>query len=174
MNAPARYLGQGVAYGLFALALGYFSTSPPYRQLPADYALIKLSFTHAAQRKLPCRKRSAEELARLAPNMRIVEDCPRERSNVLVEMDVDGQTLYRVVLPPSGLAHDGAASLYRRVPIRAGVHHLLLRLKDREQGDFNFVRDETVRLEPGRVMVIDFKADAPGAAGWIFHGAEKP
>jgi len=106
--------------------------------------------------------------------MRIAKDCPRERSDVVVEMDMDGQTLYHVVLSPSGLARDGAASLYRRLPVRAGVHRLVLRLKDREQADFGFVRDETVTLEPGRVLVIDFKADAPGTGGWIFHGAGKP
>ncbi|HXY05272.1 MAG TPA: hypothetical protein VEI05_01895 [Burkholderiaceae bacterium] len=172
MNPMLRYVGQGLAYALFALVLGYFSTSPAYQQLPADYALIKLSFSHAAQRKQPCRERSAEELAKLPRNMRIPMDCPRERSNVVVEMDMDGQALYRAILPPSGLAHDGASSVYRRLPVRAGVHRLALRLKDTEQGNFGFVREETVMLEPGRVMVIDFKSDAPGAGGWVFHGGE--
>jgi hypothetical protein len=172
MNNALRYFGQGLAYALFALVLGYFSTSPPYQQLPAGYALIKMSFRHAAQRKQPCRERTPEELAKLPRNMRIAKDCPRERSNVVVEMDMDGQALYHVVLPPSGLAHDGASSVYRRLPVRAGEHHLVLRLKDTEQGDFGFVRDETVTLEPGRVMVIDFKSDAPGAGGWIFYGGQ--
>ena len=172
MSPMLRYAGQGLAYSLFALVLGYFSTSPAYQQLPADYALIKLSFSHAAQRKQPCRERSAEELAKLPRNMRIPTDCPRERSNVVVEMDIDGQALYRAVLAPSGIAHDGASSVYRRLPVRAGVHRLALRLKDTEQGDFGFVREETVTLEPGRVMVVDFKSDAPGAGGWVFHGGE--
>jgi len=174
MNAAFRYLGQAVAYAAFAVTLGYFSTSPAYQQLPADYALIKLSFSHAAQRKQPCRERTPEELSRLPRNMRIAKDCPRERSNVVVEVDMDEQTLYHGVLPPSGLAHDGASSVYRRLPVRAGTHHLVLRLKDTEQGDFGFIRDATVALEPGRVMVIDFKADAPGAGGWVLHGVGQP
>ena len=174
MNAALRYLGQGVAYAAFAVTLGYFSTSPGYQQLPPDYALIKLSFSHAAQRKQPCRERTPEELSRLPRNMRIAKDCPRERSNVIVEMDMDGQALYQVVLPPSGLARDGASSVYRRFPVRAGAHHLVLRLKDTEQGDFGYVREMTVTLEPGRVMVIDFKADAPGAGGWVLHGVGQP
>jgi len=174
MNTALRYMGQALAYALFALVLGYFSTSPAYQQLPRDYALIKLSFSHAAQRKQPCRERSAEEMAKLPRNMRIAKDCPRERSDVVVEMDMDGQPLYHVVLPPSGLAHDGASSVYRRLPVRAGAHRLILRLKDTEQGAFGFVRDEVVTLEPGRVLVIDFKADAPGAGGWVFHGIGQP
>jgi len=174
MKQALRYLGQGLAYALFASVLGYFSTSPAYHELPPDHALIKLSFSHAAQRKQPCRERTTEELAKLPRNMRIAMECPRERSNVVVEMDMDGEPLYRAVLPPSGLAHDGASSVYRRLEVRAGVHHLVLRLKDTEKGDFGFVRDESVALEPGRVMVIDFKSDAPGVGGWVFHGGGQP
>jgi len=37
------------------------------------------------------------------PNMRIRKDCPRERSNVTVELEMDGKQLYHVVLPPTGL-----------------------------------------------------------------------
>jgi len=169
MKRTLQYFGQACAYALFAALLGYFSTSPAYQQLPDDYALVKLSFSHAAQRKHPCRERSAEELAKLARNMRIAKDCPRERSNVVVELEMDGQPLYHVVLPPSGLAHDGVSSVYRRLPVRAGTHRFVVRLKDTEQGGFGYVREESVSLEAGRVLVIDFKADAPGAGGFVFH-----
>ena len=169
MNKALQYFGQACAYALFAALLGYFSTSPAYQQLPDDYALVKLSFSHAAQRKQPCRERSAEELAKLPRNMRISMDCPRERSNVVVELEMDGQPLYDAVLPPSGLAHDGVSSVYRRVPVRAGTHRFVVRLKDTEQGGFGYVREQAVSLAPGRVLVIDFKADAPGAGGFIFH-----
>jgi hypothetical protein len=169
MKRTLQYFGQACAYALFAALLGYFSTSPVYRQLPDDYALVKLSFSHAAQRKQPCRERSAEELAKLPLNMRISKDCPRERSNVVMELEMDGQPLYHVVLPPSGLAHDGVSSVYRRLPVPAGKHRFVVRLKDTEQGDFGYVREETVSLDAGRVLVIDFKADAPGAGGFVFH-----
>ena len=39
-------------------------------------ALVKLSFQHAGQRKEACRERSAEELAKLAPNMRAASRLP--------------------------------------------------------------------------------------------------
>lgn len=169
MNKPMRYLGQGVAYALFATVLGYFSTSPKYTHLPADSALIKLSFTHAAQRKGACRERTDEEMAKLPTNMRIRKDCPRERANVTVELEMDGKRLYHVVLPPTGLSRDGVASLYRRLPVPAGSHRFVARLKDKEGEGFDFVRDETVLLAAGKVMVIDFRADAPGAGGFIFR-----
>jgi hypothetical protein len=169
MKKTLQYVGQACAYALFAVLVGYFSTSPAYHQLPDDYALVKLSFTHAAQRKQPCHVRSAEELAKLARNMRTAKDCPRERSNVVVELEMDGQPLYHVVLPPSGLSRDGVSTLYRRLPVRAGSHRFVVRLKDTEQAGFGYVRDETVSLDAGKVLVIDFKADAPGVGGFIFH-----
>ncbi len=163
-----KYLGQGLAYVLFAAVIGYFSTSPAYTHLPADYALVKLSFLHAAQRIGACRERTDAEMAKLPTNMRIRKECPRERANVVVELEMDGKQLYDVTLPPPGLSHDGTASIYRRLPVPAGTHHFVARLKDKVEGDFNFVREETVTLAPGRVMVIDFKADVPGAPGFMF------
>jgi hypothetical protein len=60
--------------------IGYFATSPKYRQIPDDVALIKLSISHLGDRE--CRKRTPEELAKLPPNMRAPMDCPRERSDI--------------------------------------------------------------------------------------------
>jgi len=70
MNAPVRYAIQAVLYGAFAAFVGYFSTAPTYDHLAPGEALVRLSFSHAAQRKEPCRERTPEELAKLAPNMR--------------------------------------------------------------------------------------------------------
>ena len=50
MNISHRYPGQAVLYGAFVLAIGYFSTSPVYTHLAPDQAVLKLSFSHGAQR----------------------------------------------------------------------------------------------------------------------------
>lgn len=168
MMKPLNYVGQGVAYSLFAVVIGYFSSYPEYEHMPSDQALVKLSFAHAAKRKGACRERTDEELAKLKPNMRIRMDCPRERADVVVELEMDGKQMYHVVLPPPGLSKDGAASIYRRLPVPAGTHHFKARLKDKAEGDFDFMHEETVSLVAGKVMVIDFKADVPGAPGFIF------
>lgn len=168
MSQPLQYLGQGVAFALFAVIVGYFSTSPEYVHLPEDHALVKLSFSHAAQHKMACRERTDEELAKLPKHMRVRKDCPRERADVVVELEMDGKQLFHVVLPPTGLTHDGASSIYRRLPVQAGEHHFVARLKDKAEGDFNFVREEKVTLTAGKVMVIDFKADVPGAPGFMY------
>jgi hypothetical protein len=163
MARPISWIGQALLYGLFALIIGYFSSSPPYRHLPADQALIKLSFSHEGKLVSACRQRSAEELAKLAPNMRAPMDCPRGRSPVRVEIDLDGTPVYRHVAQPSGLSKDGASTVYHRIPVHAGEHRVAIRLNDdvRATG-FNHRREEQVSLKPGKVLVIDFNQEAGG------------
>lgn len=157
------WMGQALLYGLFALIIGYFSNSPPYRHLPADQALIKLSFSHEGKLVSECRQRSAAELAKLAPNMRAPMDCPRGRSPVTVEIDLDGTLAYRHVATPSGLSRDGASTIYHRFAVRSGEHRLAIRLNDdaRSTG-FNYQREEMVTLKSGKVLVIDFNHEAGG------------
>ena len=163
MAKPISWIGQALLYGLFALIIGYFSSSPPYRHLPADQALIKLSFSHEGKLVSECRPRTAEELAKLAPNMRAPMDCPRGRSPVSVEIDLDGTPAYRHVATPSGLSRDGASTVYHRIAVHSGEHRLAIRLNDDARAaGFNYRREETVNLEPGKVLVIDFNREAGG------------
>ena len=163
MPRPIQYAGQGLFYLLFAGLIGYLSTSPAYTHLPADETLIKLSFSHAGQHKGACRERTPQELAELPQYQRKVTTiCPRERSNVEVVLEMDGKQIYHVILKPAGFSHSGVSNLYRRITVKAGTHTLRARLKDDEGDDYNYVREETVHLSAGRIMVIDFKAETGG------------
>ena len=163
MARPITWIGQALLYGLFALIIGYFSSSPPYRHLPPDQALIKLSFSHQGKLISECRQRSPEELAKLAPNMRAPMDCQRERSPVTVEIDLDGVPAYRRIAKPSGLSRDGASTVYHRFAVASGEHRLAIRLNDDARAaGFNYRREEKMALKPGRVLVIDFNAEAGG------------
>ena len=166
-RTAARYATQALLYAAFVAVIGYFSTSPTYVHLPAGDALLKVSLTHAGMRKEACRERSAEELAKLAPNMRAQSVCPRERSPVRVEITLDGAPLVSVVAPPSGFSKDGASTIYRRIPVAAGTHRIGARLADGPAGAFTFSSDKTVDLRPGHVVVIDFDATK---GGFVFHG----
>jgi hypothetical protein len=166
MNAPARYAIQAVLYGAFAAFVGYFSSAPTYDHLAPGEALVRLSFSHAAQRKEPCRERTPEELAKLAPNMRAAQVCSRARSPVTIEIELDGALLYRIVAPPAGLAADGASTVYRRLTVPAGRHEVRARLSDNARGEFNYVAERTIELAAGRVLLIDFNA---AAGGFVFR-----
>jgi hypothetical protein len=153
------------AYAMFAAFIGYFSSAPPYRHLDPGRAVIKLSFTHAGERKAACRERTAEELAKLAPNMRAKLDCPRERSDVRVELEMDGALIHSSTERPSGLRGDLPSIVYRRVEVPAGRHTFRARMADTASGDFRHRGEASVDLAAGRVLVIDFN---PAAGGFTF------
>lgn len=166
MSRALRIVAQLALYVPLMALIAYFSSYPRFSPIKEGEALLRLSFIHAAERIQPCRQRSPEELAKLAPNMRAAQDCPRERATLLVELDVDGATVLRRSLAPSGLKRDGNAALYHRLPLPSGRHRIAVRLRDRAEGGFNYAREETVELAPGRSLLIDFAATQ---GGFIFR-----
>ena len=165
MKRAISWAGQGVLYALFAIFIGVFSHWPSYRNLALDQALIKVSFVHHGKRVNECRRRTAEELAKLPPNMRAPLLCQRERAPVRIEVDVDGVPAYAAVAMPSGLSRDGASSVYHRFALSAGTHRIAVRLKDSAGGGgFDYSREANVTLKPAQVLVIDFDDDQGGIA----------
>ena len=104
MNKPLVWMGQAVLYAALAAVILVFTRWPSYQNLPADSALIKLSISHQGKVLGDCVELTPEELAKLPPNMRAPVSCPRERSPLTVEIDVDGVLAYRQVAQPSGLS----------------------------------------------------------------------
>jgi hypothetical protein len=163
MLKPLAIAGQVLLYGAFAGFIGVFSSHPVYRHLAADQALLKLSFSHAGQLARECHRRTPEELAKLAPNMRAPLDCPRERSPVTVEVDIGGVPALRRVAAPSGLSRDGASAVYHRLQVAAGAQRIAVRLNDdARQAGFTHQREATVTLAPAQILVIDFDAEQGG------------
>lgn len=162
-SKPLAWFGQVLLYGLFALIIGAFSSWPQYRHLAPDRALIKLSFSHYGKHVSNCHQRTPEELAKLPRNMRAPMQCQRERAPVVVEIDLDGVTVFHHVAPPAGLSKDGPSAVYRRIETLAGEHRLAVRLKDSAgERDFDYTRDELIHLKPGHVLVIDFNLEKGG------------
>ncbi|MEP7281503.1 MAG: hypothetical protein ABI696_05955 [Rubrivivax sp.] len=156
-------IGQALLYALFALFIGLFSHWPAYQHLASDQSLIKLSFSHTGKPVSECVQQSAAELAKLPPNMRAPMRCPRERSPVRVELDIDGQPVFRHTAAPSGLSKDGASSVYHRLQLPAGAHRVAVRLNDdARQAGFTYRREATVALAPAQILVIDFDAEQGG------------
>lgn len=166
MTGSVRLIAQACAYAVFAALIGYFSAAPHYTHFDPSLALIKLSFSHAAQPVRECRRLTPGELAELAPNMRQPLDCPRERLALLVELELDGVVVYRALHPPTGLWSDGPSAVYRRFPVPPGRHRLTARLRDsrRTQG-FDYQRSEDIELSAQQNFVIDFR---PNNGGFVF------
>lgn len=159
----AHLLAQLLLFAVFAAVIGVFTRWPTYQALAPERALLKVSFTHHGKPVSECRQKSAAELAKLPPNMRAPVQCPRERSPVRVEVDVDGQAVYRHVARPAGLSKDGASAVYQRIELAAGTHELVVRMNDDARvAGYTHSRTETVTLRPAQILVIDFDAEAGG------------
>lgn len=169
-NKPLRYLLQAFNYTLFMAIVWYFATSPSIKLIGDDEARITIAFAHAGQLREPCRRLSQEELNQLAPNMRKLEDCPRERSPVTIEAELDGQPLYSASLPPPGLFGDGGVDVFHSAKIPAGRHTLSLRMNDsvRIEG-FNQTLEQEVIIDPAQILLIGFVPDR----GFVLSGGRE-
>ncbi|QJR14253.1 hypothetical protein [Usitatibacter palustris] len=159
-------LAQVACWASFAALVGWLSQAPAYTPLKPGHALVKLSLSHAGERESACRARSAEELAKLAPNMRAPLDCPRARVPLRVVLEMDGEPLFEAVAPPTGINRDLPSAVYRRIEVPAGPHAFRARLADAPGGAFRHEAREQRALAAGDVLVIDFAA---AAGGFRFH-----
>ncbi|MEQ8861252.1 MAG: hypothetical protein RIC56_21615 [Pseudomonadales bacterium] len=156
-----RLLAQAAILLGFIGAVAILTTSPAYRYREPDEAMVKLSLLHAGVRLGECRTRSDAEMADLPPNMRAAQECPRERSPLLLQLDLDGVRLIDATLEPQGLHGDGRAAFYRRLKVPAGTFSVAVRMSDdvRSEG-FAYELARDVELHPGDVLVIDFDAQS--------------
>jgi hypothetical protein len=156
---PLRYLLQAINYSVFMGLVWYFASAPSVRLIGDDEAKLTIAFAHAGQLREPCRMLSQEELNKLAPNMRKLDDCPRERSPVIIEAELDGESIYNVSLPPPGLFGDGGVDVFYSAKIPAGEHHLSLKMNDsvRIEG-FNHQFEQTVNIEPAQILLVGFES----------------
>jgi hypothetical protein len=157
VNKPLRFLLQAFNYSLFMGVVWYFASAPSIRLIGADEAKLTIAFAHAGQLREPCRMLSQEELNKLAPNMRKVDDCPRERSPVTIEAELDGAIVYSASLPPPGLFGDGGVDVFFSAKIPAGEHQLNLKMNDsiRVEG-FNHQFEQMVTVEPAQILLVEF------------------
>lgn len=160
MHEVMRYPLQALNYTLFMLQVWYFSAAPPYTQLTPEQAVITVAFSHAGERREECRQLSQEELARLPPNMRAPMDCPRERSPVTVRLLLDGELLIEEVAQAPGLYNDLGIDIYRTAKVPVGEHTLAVRMNDNVRVDGpTFTHEQTVKLEPAQLLVVDFNSE---------------
>ena len=159
-NKALRYLLQAVNYTVFMALIWYFSTSPSIRILADDEAMITMAFAHAGDFREPCRKLSYEELAKLPPNMRKPEECPRERSPVVIEIKLNGEQLYFRSLDPPGLYQDGGVDVYFSTRVPAGRHHFEIRMNDSVRIDgYNHSHAQEIEIKPAQILLVRFNTE---------------
>ncbi len=157
MVRALRWLLCGALYAAFAGLIGYLSFWPRYQYASPDLAAVKLSVSHATQRVVPCVRLTPEQVAELPPNMRRHETCERRRLPLVIDLDVDGEPMLRVVASPSGLWGDGPASVYERFELAPGTRTFTVRMRDsaRKTG-WDYTHREEITLAAGRYTTISF------------------
>lgn len=142
---------------VFAATVGIFSVWPEYAVVDSEDAIVSVAFSHAAERVAECRQLTQEELDKLPPNMRTVNDCPRARHALRIELWSNRQLLYSETLQPSGIWSDGKANVYQRIRVNAGTHRLQVRMEDSGDPDgFRYELSETMTVAAGRNVVVRF------------------
>jgi hypothetical protein len=153
----SRYIGQFLAFSVFAAGIGLFSVWPEYRMLEEDEALVSLNFSHAAKRVGECRLLTQEEINELAPNMRKPNSCPRERHPTYIELRANGEVIFSATLLPSGIWSDGKANVYNRTNIKAGSYQFFIGMNDSgDEGRFDYELSRVEEVRPGQNLVIGF------------------
>jgi hypothetical protein len=158
-----RFVLQGFNYAVFMALVGYFATHPAYHRLAEDDAVLTLAFGHTSKRVSECKPLTNAQVAELAPNMRAMVDCPRERSPLTLEVSLDEQLASRVEIESPGLYNDQSIDVYREIVTRAGEHRLIIRMND----DVNvegptYVFDELIQIQPSQRVVVSFDATQDG------------
>ncbi len=157
-NMFLRYLLQAFNYTIFMVIVWYFATSPSVRVIEDDEAMITVAFAHAGETREECRRLSQEELMKLPPNMRKPEDCPRERSPIIIEAMLDGEVIYSKTFLPPGIFNDGSINIYYNSKVPAGKHKFEIKMDDsvRKEG-FNHQFEQDINIDPQQILLIEFE-----------------
>jgi len=156
-NKFFRYILQAINYSVFMGLIWYLSTSPSYRQLAEDEAVMTISFAHAGEIREPCHKRTQKELMKLPSNMRAPMNCSRERSPIVIEVLLDGAPMYIHTAEAPGLFKDSGVDIYHSEKVSVGSHHLAIKMDDsvlKEGFDHDFNQD--IEIKPAQILLVGF------------------
>ena len=93
--------------------------------------------------------------------MRRVQDCPRGRRPIYVELDLGSESAFRASLAPTGIAGDGPSKVYQRFVVPAGEHDIAVRMRDTPRAEgFDHERKSRVALATDQMLVIDFRPES--------------
>jgi len=163
MNKIYRYPLQVINYSIFMGLVWYFSILPPYHQLEENQALITFTMSHVGKHVTECKKMSYEELMKLPPNMRKPMDCPRERSPVVMELQLNDEVIFSHTAQPLGLYKDQGIDIYQNIKVSAGKHRIKAMLNDdvKVEGPI-YQHEDDIHIKPEQHLIIQFDSGEGG------------
>ena len=158
MSSARRWLWQAAFFAVFFIPLAKLTSTPSYHVHEQGTAVIKLAFRHAGVAIGECETIHGAGIERASVEQLRNSLCSRERSPLELELILDGETLYRELVHPTGLNKDGVASVYARFVVPAGRHEIALAMRDDVVADApNWILQHEVELAQAEVLVIGFR-----------------
>lgn len=155
-----RYLVQGLSYGAFVVAIGFFSERPAYTYVKPGQAVIKLSMNQYGSPIGKCRKLTSAQLAALPAYQRLPLVCPRRRYPVRVALWLGRRLLYDRTQEPAGLHHDGRSYIFAQFTVPSGRHRIQVSVWDNGiRGEPDRNRAATVNLRSNQIFVITYNSE---------------
>lgn len=151
-----NWIGGVVLWGMVAFGVGVLSDAR-VKVLPDDMTEMQLVIRYSGKLLGECQAMSSAEIDELAPNMRRTTICPREKSPLYAELQIDDEVRFRDTIAPSGLHNDGVLAAYEKLAVPAGTSTIRLRVRDdtRHEG-FTHTFEQEVRLTTDNVVTIHF------------------
>jgi hypothetical protein len=127
----------------------------------ADHGVLRLGWRLAGQARERCRELTAEELAARPAHMRLPRECVSEPLAYDLTATVDGSVVARRRVRPAGLRGDRPLSVEEDLVVRPGEHAVTVTFAPEAAvaGAARLAFAGTVRLDPGRVVLITQEGD---------------
>ncbi len=156
-GGPVRRAAAGVG----AVAALAWSGAAPVDPLPDSRPELVVTARLVGRLVERCRELSPRERAELPPHMRRTRRCERRRAAVRLRVTLDGRTLVRRRLEPSGLWRDGPSVALLRFRLAPGTHRIQVELdpSDEEPPGWPLRFERSERLRRGERLVVSYDGE---------------
>lgn len=148
-----------------AVATAYFANAPRYLFRDSTQSALVLTFKHTSHRVHECSEDEKTAyvagIHNLTHSRNAAVQCgSRERNPVGIRIVMDGKEMAGKEITPLGWRHDSAVFVFEKFIIPPGEHRMELALRDsgKTGADYDYRYEGMVRLEPGKIVVVDFNA----------------
>lgn len=173
MRRRAARLGAAAVVSAAGLLVLAAASQVPYAHEAADGAELRLSWRARSAQVEACRRRSAEELARLPVHMRQELVCERGVAPYRLVVAIDADTVVDRVITAAGARRDRPLFVYETIPRAPGTYRLTVAFTrqtpaasgragtdDRRSAPAHLEFTRTITLSPGRAALVTYDENA--------------
>ncbi|NGP88779.1 cytochrome b N-terminal domain-containing protein [Fodinibius halophilus] len=141
---------------LMLSSLTYFFSNAPYSVPIQNDSELVVSFTMPGRPVDSSVKKESEQQNLQSHMQSRNAPAKRERSDVRLRIDVDGETVHEQKYEPSGLYNDGMSGAVEYIPLKAGAHTVEVYLGDTTSEEWLYTDQKKVVFKDNHRSVIKF------------------